>query len=373
MTAEAQPLRPLAHLTIRDQTLAMGLVLCFADAVETLQGQTDQPDAATAQRRGVFSYGNRLWCDWHVDGEESFPQARFRWGNSSTYSGYFQDYRRFLARPGETARNADTVRRPNRAIFVVELDLKRFFDRIDRDRLLRRLAAIWRLYAWTFGDRDLTRLNPELKSAARRIMAWQWSDDAEASSTLFDEDKLPAGLPQGLVASGILANAYMLRFDRWMGRRIGPCEDWVLHDYCRYVDDIRLVVEVDRREEEDFVGKKISQFVQDLLDRYCKGSQDLFRLTINADKMKVIPWADYALQGSASARMAWLQGLISATPDQESLRQATTGLDALMWLSEVIESTDQRRGPVFGAVASPVGFGGGPRDARPHCKEDLAR
>lgn len=42
--------------------------------------------------------------------------------------------------------------------------------------------------------------------------------------------------------------------------------------------------------------------------------------------------------------MAWLQGLISATPDQESLRQATTGLDALMWLSEVIESTDQRRG-----------------------------
>lgn len=342
-TGEPQPLRPLAHLGIRDQTLAMGLVLCFADAVETLQGKTDQPDAATAHRRRVYRYGNRLWCDWAGNGEVSAPQARFRWGNASTYSAYFEDYRRFLARPGDIARNADTLRRPDRTIYVVELDLKRFFDRIDRGRLLRRLAAIWRLYARVYGHRDCTRLNPEFIDAARRIMSWEWSPEAKTSSELFTEG-LPKGLPQGLVASGVLANAYMLRFDRWMGRRLGQksAGEGVIHDYCRYVDDIRLVVEVDRNEDEDAVGERISRVVQGLLDRYCMGLVDPFRLEINEKKTKIIPWADYALQGSASAQMAWLQGLISATPDQDSLRQATAGLDGLLWLSEVIESNEKR-------------------------------
>lgn len=345
---ELQPLRPLAHLAIRDQTLAMGLVLCFADAVETLQGPTDQPNGETARAKAVYSYGNRLWCDWHGDGEGSPTQARFRWGNSSTYSSYFEDYRRFLARPGQTARMADALRKQGRVIYVVELDLKRFFDRINRERLLRRLAAIWRRYALDHGYRDRTPVDSEFLDAARRIMGWQWSDDTGSSVHLL-EDGLPHGLPQGLVASGALANAYMLRFDRWMGRRLGlqlPNER-VIHDYCRYVDDLRLVVEVDRSEDEDSVGKKISDFVQNLLTRYCAGLEAPFLLEINADKTKVIPWADYAMQGSASAQMAWLQKEISATPDQHSLRQATAGLDGLLWLSEVIESSgDQTKNPL---------------------------
>lgn len=143
---KAQPLRPLAHLKVRDQTLAMALVLCFADAVETLQGPTDQPDAATAREHRVWSYGNRLWCDWQGK-EKLTAHARFRWGSTATYSAYFEDYRRFLARPAETARIANGQRRAGRAIHVVELDMTRFFDCIDRERLRRRLIAIWRVYA----------------------------------------------------------------------------------------------------------------------------------------------------------------------------------------------------------------------------------
>ncbi len=343
-----QPLRPLAHLTVCDQTLATSLVLCLADAVETLQGPTEQSSASAAREQGVYSYGNRLWCDWQVQDDQAAPRARFRWGSTATYSGYFEDYRRFLARPADLARIADARCRAERVIYVVELDLKRFFDRIDRERLLLRLGKIWHLYARRFGHRDPSILSPDFIEAARRIMDWEWSADAETHSKLFEDGSsagqsggLPAGLPQGLVASGFLSNAYMLWFDRWIGKLLGSGKQLILQDYCRYVDDIRLVVEVDRAMAQAKVVELVTQRIQARLDRYCKGLDEAFKLRINEDKTKIVPWADYALQGNASAQMASLQGLISATPDQDSLRQATAGLDGLLWLSEVIESTDK--------------------------------
>lgn len=343
------PLRPLAHLGIRDQTLAMALLLCFADAVETRQGPTDQPDVRTAQRLGVFSYGNRLWCDWEVRGD--LPAlARFRWGSAATYSGYFEDYRRFLARPAEAAGIAETRRRAGRTIYVVELDLRRFFDCIDRRRLVTRLARIWRAHARELGLQGQDGLDLGFRKVLRRLLDWQWSTEAEAQFHLFTDpsataqvDGLPMGLPQGLVASGFLSNAYLLRFDGLMGRQLGVEGEVTLHDYCRYVDDIRLVVEADWQQDPEDVGRKVAARVQWLLRGYCRRLKPRFKLRINASKTKVIPWADYALQGSASAQMAWLQGLISATPDQNSLRQATAGLDGLLWLSEVIEATDKGR------------------------------
>jgi hypothetical protein len=293
-----QPLRPLAHLTARDQTLAMGLVLCFADAVETLQGPTEQSDASAAREQGVYSYGNRLWCDWQTQADQA-PRARFRWGSAATYSKFSEDYQRFLARPAELARIADARRRAERVIYVVELDLKRFFDRIDRERLLFRLARIWHRYARHFGHRDRPILSPDFIDAARRIMDWEWAADAEAHATLFADEAsadqsggLPTGLPQGLVASGFLSNAYMLRFDRWIGKRLGLGKRLILHDYCRYVDDIRLVVEVDREMAQARVVKLVTRRIQARLDRYCTGLDDAFKLRINGDKTKVVPWAD---------------------------------------------------------------------------------
>ncbi|MGH1410533.1 MAG: hypothetical protein ACRAUW_13605, partial [Aeromonas sp.] len=51
------PIRPLAHLTIRDQTWATTAMICLADAIETAQG-----DCSSGKDTSVYSYGNRLIC-----------------------------------------------------------------------------------------------------------------------------------------------------------------------------------------------------------------------------------------------------------------------------------------------------------------------
>jgi len=60
----SQKLRPLAHLSIRDQTLATAAMMCLAEAVETAQGDTTERDVQKLRERGVVSYGNRLHCRW---------------------------------------------------------------------------------------------------------------------------------------------------------------------------------------------------------------------------------------------------------------------------------------------------------------------
>lgn len=79
-------LRPLAHLGIREQTVSTAAMLCLADCVESTQGNTALP-AEKALAAGVFSYGNRLYCRW----SESNTRAHFSWGNTTSYSRYFQD------------------------------------------------------------------------------------------------------------------------------------------------------------------------------------------------------------------------------------------------------------------------------------------
>ena len=85
-------LRPLAHLTIRDQTLSMAVLICFADLVETIQGDPTTPVSAS-NRAKVVSYGHRLVAKW------SNGRAAFRWGNAKLYRQYFEDYQQFVHRP----------------------------------------------------------------------------------------------------------------------------------------------------------------------------------------------------------------------------------------------------------------------------------
>lgn len=81
---EERFLRPLAHVGIREQTVASAAMVCLADCVESAQGDTSR-SAEDAQASGVFSYGNRLFCSWRSDRR----LARFPWGNSNIYSRYF--------------------------------------------------------------------------------------------------------------------------------------------------------------------------------------------------------------------------------------------------------------------------------------------
>jgi len=145
-----QKLRPLAHLSIRDQSLATAIMLCLADAVESAQGDTSERNGLKAQQQGVFSYGNRLHCRWD---SSTRPRSRafFSWGNSHTYSQYFQDYRTFLGRPHGVCADLSARLAAGRELYIVSLDIKSFFDCIDRSALIRQLQMLYGEFAKDFG------------------------------------------------------------------------------------------------------------------------------------------------------------------------------------------------------------------------------
>ena len=60
-------LRPLAHICLRDQTMATPAMICLANLIETEQGDSRLPQNGPPlrdHRRSVSSYGNRLYCRW---------------------------------------------------------------------------------------------------------------------------------------------------------------------------------------------------------------------------------------------------------------------------------------------------------------------
>lgn len=340
-------LRPLAHVAIREQTLATAVMLCLADAVETIQGNTDSAsysDRATA-RQHVFSYGNRLFCDWG-SGRGSHQHARFRWGNATTYTQFFQDYQRFLDRPAEVCREA-LPSLQGEHLFVVKLDLSKFYDHVDRNHLISILRELYSEYSEAFEIQYSADNAESFWSVVEQVMQWTWHDQDNKKSR-----ELPMGLPQGLVASGFFANAYMHRFDRVMadfiktGINIVPRQkghDASFHfrmlDYCRYVDDMRLVVaipeEFSARLPLEALVNQISDWVNGRLEDYCKEAKK--KLFIKPEKSEAIPWEDFAVQGSTSRFMRGVQGQISNAPDPATLLQATGSLDHLLWLADALE------------------------------------
>lgn len=95
----ARRLRPLSHVSARDQIQATAFMLLLADGIETRQGDP-RGCASDARQRNIVSYGHRLLCDTDTEG------LHFRWGNSVVYRRYFQDYQQFVSRPEEIVREA---------------------------------------------------------------------------------------------------------------------------------------------------------------------------------------------------------------------------------------------------------------------------
>lgn len=343
-------LRPLAHLTIRDQVLATSVMLCVADAVESVQGSTDPSHYSSlgTARKHVFSYGNRLFCDW-TSGPNGKKQARFRWGNATTYSQFFKDYERFLERSAGVCRDMLSSLQGQR-LFVVKLDLAKFYDCVDQARVLDRLKDIWESYAKEFcaqqGAVDETR-QTAFWTATERVLSWKWqTDDSEKAGGL------TMGLPQGLIASGFLANAYMHGFDRSLAEKLGKeivveigSKDTTevrpvalkLLDYCRYVDDMRLVISLSAKEAAslptEHLATSISNWINEQLVAY-EGKSG--RLRTKPEKTEAVAWEDFAVQGSTSQFMRGVQGQISTAPDPTTLLQATGSLDHLLWLADAL-------------------------------------
>lgn len=347
-------LRPLAHLGIREQTMATAAMLCLADCIETAQGDTST-EYFEASRQGIHSYGSRLFCSFDREtlGKKNRPLACFNWGNSETYSRYYQDYRRFLERPLFIAEKTQDVLGEHGKLFIIKLDISTFYDCIHLETLKNRLEKEYEEFQNNY---SLQESDQEFWNSLGQIMSWSWNRADYSLSSYLKGNKLPVGLPQGLLASGFLANAYMLEFDRsFNGLLRKPGSDmeflgcnsndnnnlWkniIVHDYCRYVDDIRLVMSVDKFSPNS--KRKIEEELADVITKWMNSRLELtatpnnvsedYHLKINPGKTEVTPFRLVAGRTGVAARMAMIQNNLSGPMDMDTLRETTIGLGELL-------------------------------------------
>lgn len=141
-------------------------------------------------------------------------------------------------RPGRSAHDAleQTRRRCWRRKWVVELDIKGYFDSIRHDLLLRAIEH-------------------HVSCAMTRLYLRRWLEAGVLHAEGRVEERLQ-GTPQGGVVSPLLANLFLhYAFDRWV-RRSMP---WV--EFERYADDIVCHCET-RGQAEFFLRKVAERFAQ---------------------------------------------------------------------------------------------------------------
>lgn len=346
--AEQEPtpaLRPLAHIGVREQTVATAVMLCLADCIESAQGDTSLPAAKAAEQK-VFSYGNRLFCMWGRD----HSLASFAWGNSDTYSRYFQDYQKYVERPLVVAKNVDAAEEVQ--VFIVSLDLSAFFDNINIPLLVEKLEIAYQKFYGDFPE-ERQPADKAFWDIARRSLSFRWRDEDLTLGGLFRDNALPIGLPQGLVASGFFANAYLLDFDREIGSFIDRKprgKSFRVHDYCRYVDDLKLVISVENEDGTPYdlanLSGEISAWVQSILKKHTTPSGAGTYLRINTQKTQLESLKEIGTESGTGARMKTVQQQLSGPFDLDSLRQAEAGLNGLLSLAELglIEEVNPAQG-----------------------------
>ncbi|MBX9653613.1 RNA-directed DNA polymerase [bacterium] len=273
-------LRPLAHVSVRDQILGTAFMILMADLAETRQGDPRMP-AAKAREMGMVSYGHRLFCD------RDSNELRFRWGNAGVYRQYFQDYQNFIARPEQTVRqNFETI---DTNWAIVSADLSQFYDRV-RPEILH--ASVRRL----LGKQAEKRFVQCFES----LFNWTWhggeSKEALKYASRAKPNSIPdfdrVALPQGLVSSGFFSNVVLLDFDDSIVKKFDEWNsdgEWQLLDYCRYVDDMRFVV----RLEENFGRLKQPELEARLIESFSKLLSDELNhhatgLVVNSEKCGVV-------------------------------------------------------------------------------------
>jgi hypothetical protein len=340
--AEDSPLklRPLAHISIRDQTIMTLVMMCLANEVESKQGDPSTGYDEVHQK-GVVSYGNRLYCKYKDD------KAEHSYGATTTYSKYFTDYRKFLERPYYFAKIEIHEKSDEEEVYLLELDISKFFDCIKRPLLAEKIECFSQQQESTKGQTQTAKEN--IISA---LEDWQWSaSSSEDFKQLCSSERCPEaplGLPQGLVASGFLANIYMSDFDDRMKELIGHiiCKDHGIRlvDYCRYVDDMRFVLVGPNRNkvENELVNPKKSETYLDtikkaLLDITIPLLNEL-NLEANPDKTKV-----EIFRGKSVGISQTLEDIQSSVSGPISYDDTEVHLDQLESLLALSKSKEQNQ------------------------------
>ncbi|ANE45358.1 hypothetical protein SY83_02345 [Paenibacillus swuensis] len=340
---KSQKLRPLAHINIKDQTVATAAMLCLADSIETAQGPSEEVNFLEAQSKGIYSYGNRLHCSW-IKMQGQHDKASYGWGNSLTYRKFYDDYRLFLSRPNKICQHYSTKLRSNERLHIISIDLKGFFNNIDRNSLILQLKKIYSNYLKTYNLG--VEYNDDVKfwEALKKIFNWDW--EVSNYNSLFMMEDLKDGLPQGLVAGGFFSNAYLIEFDQLVGNEINSnsMESIIIRDYCRYVDDIRIVVETTNSQDINKISDVICNYINACLKNYLNGIKAKKMLKVNDRKTKIISFDQMSTQNNISSLMTIFQGVLSGTPDVNSLQQIAGGLDNLLQISERILNIEENKG-----------------------------
>jgi group II intron reverse transcriptase/maturase len=133
--------------------------------------------------------------------------------------------------------------------WVVDIDLERFFDRVQHDALLARVAR-------KVADKRLLRL------IRRYVEAGAMVNGVKQAST--------EGTPQGSPLSPLLANIMLDDLDRELERRG--------HHFVRYADDLRIHVKSERAGQRALAG--VTEFIEKRL-----------KLKVNKEKSSVKPGA----------------------------------------------------------------------------------
>ncbi|MGY3933207.1 Reverse transcriptase (RNA-dependent DNA polymerase) [Aeromonas encheleia] len=307
-------LRPLADISIRDQTIATTVLMCLADALESRQKNCSlsEQDYSEHIKNKVVSYGNRLLCDW--EGEV----ARFRWGGSEFYRKYSSDYRSFLQRPISIGRKIREQVSTADEVYIIHLDLKNFYGSIKLELLIKKLEEIVTTHYKDLEDEAYVYDDVFWKKTLD-LFQWSWTDESKKISDELNFSG-PIGLPQGLASSGALSNAYLIRFDEKiinnLRQKINDSEIYI-HDYCRYVDDLRFVVSGVSLTKE-YIKSTIKDFIQHVLDEDLEqspkdASNKLPYLEVNSQKTQIFELSALDNWSSLTNRVNEIQSEIGSS------------------------------------------------------------
>jgi len=330
-------LRGIALVPLNTQIKFTTILICIAEAIETLQKKI-KTELNEVLKADFYSYGNRLQCIW--TNEDKKNKAIFQTGSSLLYEKYFQNYKHFLKRPLEIAKYYSECLSSKNKIYIINLDITKFFDSIDTEQLLKFMKKHLKRYYKdknSFTESDINSFIEEIK--AQFIFNYD--------TTLENEGILEkiSGLPQGLAASGFLSNIYLMDFDESIGeyknksitlKKNGTtCEikedvdnekAFIIRDYCRYVDDIRLVIEINK----DLTNKDIKEYIIDIMNHFLletinnKANED-HHLSFNEDKYELIDY-QYYYRKPISQILNSHRALISGTP---TIEDVSNNLDSL--------------------------------------------
>lgn len=322
-------LRPLAHIGIKEQTIMTMVMMFLANHVETEQGDPST-EYNSVHNKKIVSYGNRIYCKYQNG------SAEHNYGATHIYSKFFKDYQTFLQRPYHFANEELTEKGTDEEVYLIELDLKQFFDKVNRAELIKKtLAIIERLEGTVSKSRSL-------KHILNLFEQWKWSTYSSKDSVICNgEDFLPKGIPQGLVAGGFFANIYLLDFDKTMADAIGTSIDGSgikLIDYCRYVDDMRLVLIAPSRSREN---PKPIEKIKEFLNDFFKEKLAHLYLEINQDKTKVEIYRGRSV--GVSKQLQDIQTKVSGPVSFEEAHEQLTQLESL--LSVCSESNPDQDNP----------------------------